>query len=161
MKKIIIAIVALFVMGTAANAQLAGIGARFGGGQGYNAELSTLWSVGNRLEVDFGWGGHDYYHDFALTGIYQWTGNLGASGFGWFAGIGARVGYWRWSAFGQKDHDIALAVAGQFGLEYKFSDAPIQLSLDIRPCYYFVPDMPNNKDRAHWGDIALGIRYML
>ena len=89
MKKIIIAIVAVFAMTTAANAQLSGIGVRLGGGQGYGAELSTLWNFGNRVEIDLGWGSHDNYTDFSLTGIYQWTGEIG-SGFGWFAGVGAR-----------------------------------------------------------------------
>ena len=157
MKKIIIAIVAIFAMSTAANAQFSGIGVRLGGGQGYNAELSTLWSVGNRLEVDLGWGSHKYHDDFTLTGIYQWTGELG-SGFGWFAGLGARVSYWRWNAYGLKDDDVALALAGQVGIDYKFSAAPIQLSLDIRPCIYLIPDVD---DKFHWGDIALGIRYMI
>lgn len=160
MKKIIIAIVAVFAMGATANAQFSGIGVRLGGGQGYNAELSTLWNVGNRLEVDFGWGSHKHYNynDFTLTAIYQWTGDLG-SGLGWFAGIGARLAYWNWEIAGLKDDDVALGLAGQVGFEYKFSDAPIQLSLDIRPCVYFIPN--NIDDKVHWGDIALGIRYML
>ncbi|MCR5445272.1 MAG: porin family protein [Bacteroidales bacterium] len=154
MKKIIIAIVAIFAMTTAANAQLSGIGVRLGGGQGYGAELSTLWNFGNRVEIDLGWASHDDITDFSLTGIYQWQGDI-ANGFGWFAGVGARLAYWSWEVAGASDSDIALALAGQAGLEYKFSAIPIQLSLDIRPAFYLIPDT-----HFHWGDIALGIRYI-
>lgn len=149
MKKIIIAIVAVFAMGTMASAQIQDLGVRIGGGQGYGAELSTMWSFGNRVELDLGWGSHDNYTDFTLTGIYQWQGELG-SGFGWFAGVGARIAYWD----GYEDGNIALALAGQAGLEYNFSAIPIQLTLDIRPAFYLIPDT-----YFHWGDIALGIRY--
>jgi hypothetical protein len=151
MKKIIIAIVAVFAMSTAANAQLSGIGVRLGGGQGYGAELSTLWNFGNRVEIDLGWNSDEGYTGFSLTGIYQWQGEIG-SGFGWFAGVGARLAYWNWEV--TDDSDIALGLAGQAGLEYKFSAIPIQLSLDIRPCFWLIPDTD-----FHWGDIALGIRY--
>lgn len=151
MKKIIIAIVAVFAMSTAANAQLSGIGVRLGGGQGYGAELSTLWNFGNRVEIDLGWNSDEGYTGFSLTGIYQWQGEIG-SGFGWFAGVGARVAYWNFEV--TDDSKIALGLAGQAGLEYQFSAIPIQLSLDIRPCFWLLPDTD-----FHWGDIALGIRY--
>lgn len=151
MKKIIIAIVAVFAMSTAANAQLSGIGVRLGGGQGYGAELSTLWNFGNRVEIDLGWNSDEGYTGFSLTGIYQWQGEIG-SGFGWFAGVGARLAYWNWEV--TDDSDIALGLAGQAGLQYQFSAIPIQLSLDIRPCFWLLPDTD-----FHWGDIALGIRY--
>ena len=155
MKKIIIAIVAVFAMSTAASAQFAGIGVLLGGGQGYGAELSTLWNFGNRVEIDLGWNSGDHYTGFSLTGIYQWQGEIG-SGFGWFAGVGARVAYWSWeNGYGDGDSDIALALAGQAGLEYQFPSIPIQISLDIRPAFYLIPDTD-----FHWGDIALGIRYI-
>jgi len=88
MKKIVLAIVALFAMSSMATAQIQDLGVRIGGGQGYGAELS--------------------------------------------------------------------AMAGQVGLEYNFDAIPFQLTLDIRPQFWVLPDMD---DRFQWGDIALGIRY--
>lgn len=150
MKKIALAIVALFAMGTMATAQIQDLGVRIGGGQGFGAELSTMWGLGgNRLEADLGWASYDDYTHINLAGIYQWTGDLG-SNFGWFAGVGARLGMW----FGDDNSDFALGLAGQAGLEYNFDAVPIQLSLDIRPTFWLLP----NTD-FHWGDIALGIRY--
>jgi hypothetical protein len=157
MKKLFIALVAVFAMSAAANAQLTGIGARLGGGQGFGAELSTMWNFGNRTEIDLGWANYDHSSRFSLTGIYQWQGELG-SGFGWFAGVGARFGYWSYETGhynGDKDSDIALGLAGQVGLEYMFKAVPIQLSLDIRPCFNLIPST-----NFFWGDIAFGIRYM-
>lgn len=153
MKKIIIAIVAVFALSTA-NAQIQDLGVRVGGGQGYGAELSAMWGLGgNRLETDLGWASGDHYSAFSLTGIYQWTGEIG-SGFGWFAGVGARLAMWSWDNAAGGGSDFALALAGQAGLEYNFDAIPIQLTLDIRPAFYLIPDTD-----FHWGDIALGIRY--
>lgn len=155
MKKVLIAIIAVFAMSTAANAQFSGIGVRLGGGQGFGAELSTMWNFGNRTEIDLGWSSNDHHTNFTLTGIYQWQGEIG-SGFGWFAGVGARVAYWSWEdGYNNGNSDIALALAAQAGIEYQFSAIPIQLSLDIRPAFYLIPDTD-----FHWGDIAFGIRYM-
>ena len=152
MKKILLTVVAIFAMSTMANAQIKDLGVRIGGGQGYGAELSAMWGMGgNRLEIDLGWNSDEGYNGFSLAGIYQWTGDIG-SGFGWYAGIGAHVGYWNYDAI--NDSDIALALAAQAGIEYKFDAIPIQLSLDIRPRFYLIPDTD-----FHWGDIALGIRY--
>lgn len=154
MKKIVIALVAVFAMGIAASAQIQDLGVRFGGGQGYGAELSTMWGLGgNRLEADLGWSTGDHHSSFSLTGVYQWTGEIG-SGFGWFAGVGARLAMWSWESGYGSGSDFALALAGQAGVEYNFSAIPIQLTLDIRPAFYLIPDTD-----FHWGDIALGIRY--
>ena len=149
MKKFFLAFVAVVAMAFAANAQNA-LGVRFGGGQGYGAELSFQKGLGsNRLELDLGLNSGDNYTHFNLTGIYQWTGTIEGN-FGWYAGVGAQLGYWSWN----NNSDIALALAGQAGIEYAFSAIPIQLSLDIRPKFYVIPET-----NFHWGDFAFGIRY--
>lgn len=151
MKKVLVLLAAIVAFGFAANAQENTLGVRAGGGQGYGAELSYQRNLGgNRLELDLGINSHDKWMDFNLTGIYQWTGSI-AGNFGWYAGVGASLGFWDHAG----DHDgFALALAGQAGLEYKFDAVPIQLSLDIRPKFYFLPNT-----EFHWGDIAFGIRY--
>ena len=149
----------LFAMGSMAHAQLADLGVRFGGGQGYGAALSTMWGGGSgRIEADLGWSSHgtenNHHNAVSLTGIYQWKGDI-ASGFGWFAGVGAHLGMWFWDGpHNGHDSDFALALAAQAGLEYNFKAVPIQLTLDIRPRFYVIPETD-----FHWGDIAFGIRY--
>ena len=150
MKKLLLVLVAVVAMSVTANAQN-NLGVRLGGGQGYNAELSYQHGLGsNRLELDLGWGSSDDHTNFSLTGIYQWMGTISGD-FGWYAGVGAHLGYWSYKNSGS---DIAIAIAGQAGIEYSFSAVPIQLSLDIRPRLYLIPDTD-----FWWGDIALGIRY--
>lgn len=155
MKKILLTVVAIFAMSTMANAQIQDLGVRIGGGQGYGAEFSAMWGMGgNRLELDLGWGSNDHHTNLSLAGIYQWTGDLG-SNFGWYAGVGARVAMWSWeNGYHNGDSQVALALVGQAGLEYNFSAVPIQLTLDIRPNFWLIPETS-----FHWGDIALGIRY--
>ena len=155
MKKIIIAIVAVFAMSTAASAQIQDLGVRgaFGGGAG--AELSAMWGLGgNRLETDLGWAGDKHWSYINLTGIYQWTWNLGGD-FGWFAGVGANVGlYSHDNNYVGNDRDgLGLGVAAQIGLEFNPSAIPFQFTLDFRPSWGLI----GYSGFGYGG--ALGIRY--
>ena len=155
MKKLLLVLVAVMGISFAASAQNA-IGVRLGGGQGYGAELSYQQALGgfNRLEADLGWKNYYGVSWFSLAALYQAHFDIKAvPNLGWYAGVGARLGYWNYDLDGV-DAEIALGLVGQAGLEYKFSAVPIQLSLDIRPCFYIIPETD-----FHWGDIALGIRY--
>jgi hypothetical protein len=58
---------------------------------------------------------------------------------------------------GFKDSGAFFFAAGDLGIEYNFEEAPIQLSLDIRPELYFNSD--NYRDDNFGPDLALGIRY--
>lgn len=153
MKRVLLLIATFVTIGSFANAQNA-LGVRLGGGQGYGAELSWQTGLGgNRLEMDLGLRSDDHFTAFNLYGIYQWTGTI-AGNLGWFAGVGDCLGYWNWEHGYDGDGNIALAAVGQAGLEYNFQAVPIQLSLDIRPKFYILPETS-----FHWGDIALGIRF--
>lgn len=154
MKKIIIAIVAVFAMSTAASAQIQDLGIRGGFGGGFGGELSAMWGMGgNRLETDLGWAGGNHWSYINLNGVYQWTWELGGE-FGWFAGVGASVGIY--STDGNVDHyesGLGLGVLAQIGLEFNPSAIPFQFTLDVRPQWDFI---------GHSGfgyGAALGIRY--
>ena len=143
--------VAVMSLAFAANAQNNNLGVRFGGGQGYNAELSWQHVIGhNRLETDLGWANYKEVSSFSLTGIYQFVYGLSGN-FAWFVGPGAHVGL----STIEGQTKFALAVAGQIGIEYDFASIPLQLSLDARPRLNVIPSTD-----FHWGDIAFGIRYM-
>jgi hypothetical protein len=49
---------------------------------------------------------------------------------------------------------VNVGVGGQIGIEYKFRDLPIQVSLDARPMWDFLGDV----NGLGWGG-ALGLRY--
>lgn len=149
MKKVLFIMVAVMGLAFAANAQN-NLGVRLGGGQGYNAELSWQHDFGaNRLEADLGWANYKESSSFSLTGIYQFVFGL-PNNFAWYIGPGAHVG----TTTVDGKSRLALALAGQVGIEYDFASIPLQLSLDIRPRFYVVPSTD-----FRWGDIALGIRY--
>ena len=151
MKKIIIAIVALFAMGTA-NAQIQDLGVRLGGGNAFGGELSAMWGMGgNRLETDLGWDTYaDHWSHIGLSAVYQWTGTL-TGDFGWFAGIGGNLGLYT----GDQVHDaLGLAICVQGGLEWNPGAIPFQFTLDVRPAWHLLGEYTG----FGWG-LALGIRY--
>ncbi len=152
MKKIIIAIVAVFTLGTA-NAQIQDLGIRGAYGAGYGAELSAMWGLGgNRLETDLGFAGGHHWSYINLNGIYQWTWDLG-SDFGWFAGVGASLGLYTSDGAEHYNDGFGLGVLAQIGLEFNPSAIPFQFTLDFRPQWDFI-----GHSGFGWGG-ALGIRY--
>ena len=152
MKKIVLAIVAVFAMSTA-NAQIQDLGLRGGFGGGFGGEISAMWGMGgNRLETDLGWAGGDHWSYINLNGVYQWTWDLG-SNFGWFAGVGASVGIYSSDGAEHYNSGLGLGVLGQIGLEFNPTAIPFQFTLDARPQWDFI---------GHSGfgyGLALGVRY--
>ncbi|HXB92641.1 MAG TPA: hypothetical protein VNU72_10140 [Puia sp.] len=76
---------------------------------------------------------------FGLGGLYERHQLIGGTpAFTWFWGVGGYVGF--------QDNNTYLGPTGAIGLDYKFSNAPINLSLDwkpeldILPSINFVPD---------------------
>ena len=152
MKKLLLVLIAVIGISFAASAQNA-IGVSLGGGEGYGAELSYQKGIGgmNRLEFDLGYRSWSDVNWFALSAIYQAHFDINAvPNLGWYVGAGARVDLYTYSGT-----SIALGVVGQAGIDYHFDALPLQLSLDIRPCFYVYPETS-----FQWGDVALGIRYM-
>lgn len=145
MKKILISLIALVALTTAAHAQYSNtLGVRVGAGSAFGAELSYQGFVSdiNRIELDLGanFGG---YNAVALAAIYQFHWFL-SGGFGFFVGPGAQ-GY-------IVEKHAGLGVGGQIGIDYQFN-APFQLSLDFRPMW----NLFTNTGFRYGA--ALGIRY--
>lgn len=170
MKKVLLALVAVFTMGMAANAQNSlGLRIETDGSNGDlyfgSTELSFQHGMGaKRVELDLGFGNHDYssydYTHFCLTGVYQWTGNF-VDNFGWYLGVGGQLGFWSYDYdndyFYSDKSGAILSVAGQAGIEYNFQKVPLQLSLDWRPLMEIVG--PSDGFDFHYGNVGLGVRY--
>lgn len=146
MKKLLAIFVALAAFALAANAQPRGIGVRFG----YNFEASYQHEVGmngNFLELDAGYfPGHGLYgtgiYDF---NIYSLDGDLVFYG---GPGITAGVG-----AFNDRYTGFDFGIAAQIGGEFNFPGLPLSISLDWRPCWYFL-----DSGFVPYG-FAFGVRY--
>ncbi|MDR0547631.1 MAG: hypothetical protein LBG77_08680 [Dysgonamonadaceae bacterium] len=158
MRKILLVMV-LAVSGMfAANAQVDGnaIGLRLG----YGAEISYQHALGdaNRLELDLGTSIGSGYFGAGLTGAYHWVFDLStlSKGFNWYVGPGAHFALWNYKAVGSIEGrtDFALGIAGQIGIEYNLENIPLQLSLDYRPVFYFLPSTGGG-----WDSICFGVRY--
>jgi len=157
MKRILIFTLVVFCMSYITNAQVNphAIGLRIGGNGDINgAEISYQKGFNdvNRLELDLGFGSNPDHTRFFLAGIYHWDWNIN-KGLNWYVGPGAGLGYY---AYENSDGNINIALGGQIGMEYDFNtlNAPILLSLDVRPMWDFLGDNAG----FGWG-IALGVRY--
>lgn len=97
--------------------------------------------------------GYFYNRGFRLTGLYEIHNDIaGAAGLKWYVGPGAHVGF-----YNNKYYDnskVVIGIDGVLGLDYKFSTAPINLSLDWQPSFEFASGFGFN---GNWG--GLGIRY--
>lgn len=103
--------------------------------------IAYFWSRGTRIT-----GLYEFHFDFA-----------GAPGLKWYVGPGAHVGFYntyydKYYPYGNSGSYIGID--GVLGLDYKFTGAPINLSLDWQPSFEFGPyrGFVNS-----WG--GLGIRY--
>jgi hypothetical protein len=56
----------------------------------------------------------------------------------WFGGGGASLFLWSWKSqySGPQQSGTSLGVNGHLGLDYKFSDLPLNLSLDWMPVFF-------------------------
>lgn len=123
MKKIIILAAAILGFAVAASAQPKALGLRIG----YGADLSYQHTLGgaNFIEADLGL---ESFKSLNIAATYNFMIAQFGDGFGFYAGPGIGLG------FAEK---LRVGIAGQVGLEYNFN-APVQLSLDVRPYFDFV-----------------------
>lgn len=156
MKKVFLSVLTFIGLTAAVNAQDISnnaIGLRLGYNDDYGGELSYQRSLSqnNRLELDLGWRNSKSIHAFKLAGIYQWVWQI-EDRLNWYAGVGGGMGSWNNSL---DNSGTFIFVAGDIGIEYNLNEAPIQLSLDVRPELGGNGYFKNN----YGSDIAIGIRY--
>ncbi|PRZ01677.1 hypothetical protein BY457_10282 [Marinilabilia salmonicolor] len=129
------------------------IGLRFGGGVGYDTEITFQTPFdNNRAELDLGFGGRGDFSYWKLTGLYQWVMPI-ESGFYWYLGVGPSLGSWAHDDL--DDSGVFLAAALNAGIEYNFSEVPLQVAIDTRPELSFV----NPPDDPFGFGLALSLRY--
>src|ERR1035437_9741167 len=167
MKKFILtlALIVSFVGVLRAQADGKTIGLRLG----YPTEMSFQSGLSNMNSIQLGLGFRTYgygfnsnYTEFALSGVYQWVWDLKAlaDGFNWYAGVGASVGYYSFSYLNYGYSGVPVAILGQIGIEYNFSELPLRLSLDYRPALQIAGAGNGFAANGFIGDgIALGVRY--
>ncbi len=94
-----------------------------------------------------------------ITGLYEIHGDInGAPGLKWYVGPGAHIGFYNDYFYNNKRYGRGsyFGIDGVLGLDYKFNDLPLNISLDWQPSFEFGygPGFTGN-----WG--GLGIRYVI
>lgn len=160
MKKIVFMTMGLlFLVSAAALSQNKALGLRLGGGNGVGAEISFQTPFyNNRAELDLGFGSSSNWNWWKLTGLYQWVMPID-DGFYWYLGLGPALGSWdykgKYPELDDNDGGMSLGLALNAGVEYTFSEVPIQLSIDTRPELGLI-----NNGNDGWFGLGLGIRYV-
>ncbi|MEI6949129.1 hypothetical protein V9K67_18240 [Paraflavisolibacter sp. H34] len=96
--------------------------------------------------------GYFWKRGFRLTGLYEFHGPInGAPGLLWYVGPGAHLGFYN-SKWGHKG--TYAGIDGVIGLDYKFREAPVNVSLDWQPFFEFGDGVGFNGNLG-----GLGIRY--
>ncbi|WP_194774930.1 hypothetical protein [Pararhodonellum marinum] len=159
MKKLIVGAFAILMMvfsnQTQAQDYNTGIGLRAGTGLGLTVKhfLNDQAALEGLLYTR--WGG------ILITGLYEIHKDIPeVQGLRWFYGGGAHVGAWSasnrnrpWGGDYGQSYTV-VGIDGIIGLDYKFADAPINLSLDWKPAFNII-----GYSGIWGGDVALSIRY--
>ncbi len=99
------------------------------------------------------------WHGFIFSGLYEWHHNVfNNRGFNLYYGVGGHVGFWDVGRYNHPWYDTdghytALGVDGILGLEYSFSEVPINLSVDWKPMLNLV-----NYTGLWVDDVGLSVR---
>jgi hypothetical protein len=155
MKRFIITLTFVFCIVALANAQdyKNGIGLR---GGLYNG-LTFKHFMGEKPAVELllatRWSG------FELTGLYEIHNRaFDVDRLNWYYGIGGHVGFYNgdhtpWGTLGTTY--TVVGIDGILGIEYNFTELPVNISLDWKPAFNFI-------GYSHfWGDgAAFSIRYI-
>ena len=151
MKKVVLIVALMLGLAVAASAQPRAIGLRLGP---WSSELSYQHGIGsNFLEADLGlWyaGGLDVAlaYDFNVAPVGP---------FNFYVGPAAEFQLYNYvNSEGNNALATNVGIGAQLGLEYTFSEIPLQLSLDWRPLATFIGGFGFG-----WQGVAFGIRYTL
>lgn len=158
MKKIFLllfAFVCLAAAGVNAQTYRTGLGAKFYTGNGsiggVNVRHSTKENTALEGSLLFFNGG------IGIEGLYEYQGPInGAEGLEYFVGGGAMIGFGTGPRYND-DHnnstEFALRLTG--GLDYKFTGAPLDVSLGLDPFFFLAPST------GSYLSLGIGLRYVI
>lgn len=158
MKKVFVFLFAfIFSAALAANAQTyqTALGAKFYTGDGsiggVNVRHSTAENTALEGSLLFFNGG------IGIEGLYEYQGPItGAEGLQYFVGGGAMLGFGTGPRIdGNRNNSTTFALRLTGGVDYKFADAPIDVSLGLDPFFYLAPSTGSNLA------LGIGLRYVI
>lgn len=127
------------------------IGGRFGAANGVT--FKTTLGGNTMLDLIANFRSNNNYNYFRVTGLYEIYNKIqDVQGLSWYYGIGGSIGTVKYKPYNSSD--LYLSADGVLGLDYKFSDAPINVSLDWKPAIQLTPDTNFDGSGA-----AISLRY--
>ena len=132
MKKKLFSIILVVGLSTAAYAQDYNTGIGLRGGTGWGVTLKHFLSQKNAVEGFL----FAYNNGFNVTGLYQYHNvAFDVDNLKWYVGFGGHIGSYGYkdTTAGTTTNDFILGVDGIIGIEYTFSEAPINIGLDWNP----------------------------
>ena len=101
-------------------------------GYPFSASYKTFINENNAVEITAGYIGVTTYKLFNIGGYYEHHTQIeSADGLSWYYGGGINL------YFGSFDNSsTTLGLSGVLGLDYKFKDAPVNISLDWIPILF-------------------------
>lgn len=157
MKKILITLLIVFCSAALSNAQdyRTGVGLRAGFPSGLTVKHFTREKSAFEFLLASRWRG------FEITGLYEIHNEaFNTARLKWYYGLGAHVGFWNGDYTNKYWGDpgtnyTVVGIDGILGLEYSFTEAPFNISLDWKPAFNFIGYS------GFWADgAALSLRYI-
>lgn len=161
MKKLIFTLTVALCCAFAVQAQSTyktAIGLRFG--YPLSVSLKHFISDPGAIEIYAGFRNYSGYGWFNVGGLYQHHNSIsGVDGLQWYVGGGASVYFWTFDRgfFNDNASNTSIGISGCLGLDYKFAEAPFNLSVDWVPTFFV--NGYGNGFGAGYG--ALAARYVL
>ncbi len=164
MKKIALLFSLLFVLGFASQVRAQDYKSAIGLRLGYPISVTykTFLTESNALEVYAGYRGYSgIYSYFAIGALYEIHKPFtDVEGLHWYYGGGASVQFYSYDNYYFVGLDnggsFGVGISGVIGLDYKFADAPFNLSLDFMPTFRI-----GGWDDGYYSWGALSARYVL
>ncbi|MCB0524799.1 MAG: hypothetical protein R3A50_02720 [Saprospiraceae bacterium] len=140
MKKLIFTLSFVLCVVFAASAQRnynSAIGLRFG--YPLSITYKQFISEPGAFEIFGGFRGYSYYSWFSVGALYEHHNAIASvEGLNWYFGGGASVFFWTFDngfAYGDAS-TTSIGIMGALGLDYKFPNAPFNLSVDWVPTFF-------------------------
>ncbi len=147
----------LLAMAVPAQAQLykSAIGARLG--YPLAASYKTFLNESSAIEAYVGFRSWSGYGWFSVSGAYQKHAPInGVDGLQWYWGGGLSAYFWNFD-FDTDSSNTTFGLQGYLGLDYKFPNAPVSITADWIPTFFFSGYI--NGFGGGYG--TLGVRYVI
>jgi hypothetical protein len=160
MKKIVLLFSVLFVMAVANQAKAqdysSAIGLRFG--SPISLSYKFFISDPNAIELYLGYRGYaNVYSWINFGGLFEVHNQFpDVEGLKWYYGAGVSALLFNYKYDIYDNGSFGVGISGVLGLDYKFADAPFNLSLDIQPTLRI-----GGWDDGFYAWYALSARYVL